>query len=97
MLFVLEDLHWADRQSLDLFDHVAFTVVDTSTKEPVPLVIIGTHRQLPPEERLSRLSARLQREDICRTITLGGSDLTGDAVVEAVHGEVVTWRRMEFP
>lgn len=72
MLFVVEDLHWADRLSLDLFDHVAFTVVDTATKEPVPLVIIGTHRQLPSEERLSRLSARLQREDICRTITLGG-------------------------
>jgi class 3 adenylate cyclase/tetratricopeptide (TPR) repeat protein len=74
MLFVVEDLHWADRLSLDLFDHVAFAVVDAATKEPVPLIIIGTHRQLPAEERLSRLSARLQREDICRTIALGGLD-----------------------
>jgi class 3 adenylate cyclase/tetratricopeptide (TPR) repeat protein len=72
MLFVVEDLHWADRLSLDLFDHVAFTVADTATKEPVPLVIIGTYRQLAAEERLSRLSARLQREEICRSIALGG-------------------------
>lgn len=72
MLFVVEDLHWADRLSLDLLDHVAFTVADTATKEPVPLVIVGTHRPLAPEERLARLATRLQREEVCRTITLSG-------------------------
>ncbi len=72
MVFVVEDLHWADRLSLDLFDHVAFTVSDTATREPVPLVIVGTYRQLPAEERLSRLTARLQREEVCRSITLAG-------------------------
>jgi class 3 adenylate cyclase/tetratricopeptide (TPR) repeat protein len=72
MLFVVEDLHWADRLSLDLLDHVAFTVADTATKEPVPLVIVGTYRPLEPEDRFSRLAARLQREEVCRTITLSG-------------------------
>jgi class 3 adenylate cyclase/tetratricopeptide (TPR) repeat protein len=72
MLFVIEDLHWADRLSLDLLEHVAFTVADTATKEPVPLVIVGTHRPLVPEDRFSRLAARLQREEVCRTITLSG-------------------------
>lgn len=72
MLFVVEDLHWADRLSLDLLDHVAFTVADTATKEPVPLVIVGTHRPLAAEERVSRLAARLQREEVCRTIALSG-------------------------
>jgi class 3 adenylate cyclase/tetratricopeptide (TPR) repeat protein len=72
MLFVIEDLHWADRLSLDLLEHVAFTVADTATKEPVPLVIVGTHRPLAPEDRFSRLAARLQREEVCRTITLSG-------------------------
>jgi class 3 adenylate cyclase/tetratricopeptide (TPR) repeat protein len=74
MLFVIEDLHWADRLSLDLLEHVAFTVIDTAAKEPVPLVIVGTHRPLAPEDRFSRLAARLQREEGCRTITLGGLD-----------------------
>lgn len=74
MLFVIEDLHWADRLSLDLLEHVAFTVADTSTKEPVPLVIVGTYRPLGPEDRFSRLASRLQREEICRTIALAGLD-----------------------
>ena len=74
MLFVIEDLHWADRLSLDLLEHVAFTVTDTAAKEPVPLVIVGTHRPLAPEDRFSRLAARLQREEACRTITLAGLD-----------------------
>ncbi|MFI5373723.1 MAG: AAA family ATPase [Candidatus Rokuibacteriota bacterium] len=72
LLFVIEDLHWADRLSLDLLEHVAFTVADTATREPVPLVIVGTHRPLVPEDRSSRLAARLQREEVCRTITLSG-------------------------
>jgi predicted ATPase len=72
MLLVVEDLHWADRMSLDLFDHVAFTAVDTAAREPVPIVIIGTYRPLAPEERLARLVARLQREDVCRSLSLSG-------------------------
>jgi class 3 adenylate cyclase/tetratricopeptide (TPR) repeat protein len=72
LLFVIEDLHWADRLSLDLLEHVAFTVADTATREPVPLVIVGTHRPLVSEDRLSRLAARLQREEVCRTIALSG-------------------------
>jgi eukaryotic-like serine/threonine-protein kinase len=72
MLMVVEDLHWADRLSLDLFDHVAFTVADSSIRDPVPLVIVGTCRPLAPGERFSRLAARLQREDVCRTVTLEG-------------------------
>lgn len=72
LLFVIEDLHWADRLSLDLLEHVAFTVADTATREPVPLVIVGTHRPLVSADRLSRLAARLQREEVCQTIALSG-------------------------
>jgi len=71
-LLVVDDLHWADRLSLDLFDHLSLTVADLAMSEPVPLLIIGTHRPVSGEERLARLSARLQREDICRTLTLTG-------------------------
>lgn len=72
LLLVVEDLHWADRLSLDLFDHVAFTVADTATRDPVPLVVVGTYRPLAPEERFARLAARLQREEVCRSLTLAG-------------------------
>jgi class 3 adenylate cyclase/tetratricopeptide (TPR) repeat protein len=71
-VFVADDLHWADGLSLDLFDHLAFTAADTAVREPVPLLIIGTHRPVAAAERVARLRARLQREEVCRTVTLAG-------------------------
>src|SRR5215470_5748981 len=84
MLLVVEDLHWADRMSLDLFDHVAFTAADTAAREPVPIVIIGTYRPLVPEERLGRLIARLQREEVCRSLSLDG--LTEGEIHQLIGG-----------
>src|SRR6266481_5099529 len=74
MLLIVEDLHWADRLSLDLFDHLAFTVTDAATREPVPIIVVGTYRPLAAGERFARLAARLQREEVCRSITLAGLD-----------------------
>ena len=84
MLLMVEDLHWADRMSLDLFDHVAFTAADTAAREPVPIVIIGTYRPLVPEERLGRLIARLQREEVCRSLSLDG--LTEGEIHQLIGG-----------
>jgi predicted ATPase len=42
ILFVIDDLHWADRSSLDLFGHLVFTVADTAIRERVSLWIVGT-------------------------------------------------------
>jgi class 3 adenylate cyclase/tetratricopeptide (TPR) repeat protein len=72
LLLVVDDLHWADRLSLDLFDHLALTVAEVATREAVPLVIVGTYRPTEPGDRLARLTARLQREQICRSFTLHG-------------------------
>jgi eukaryotic-like serine/threonine-protein kinase len=72
MVFVVDDLHWADRLSLDLFEHLAFTVTDLAGRDKVPLLIIGSHRPVATTERLARLSARLRREEITRTFTLHG-------------------------
>ena len=72
ILFVIDDLHWADRLSLDLFDHLALAVAEVATREAVPLVIVGTYRPPEPGDRLARLIARLQRERICRSFTLQG-------------------------
>jgi AAA ATPase-like protein len=72
MLLVLDDLHWADRLSLDLFDHLAFTVVDTATREAVPLLVVATYRPVTARDRLARLIGRIRREEICRILTLDG-------------------------
>ena len=74
MLFVLDDLHWADRLSLDLFDHLVFTVADVAAREAVPLLVIGTYRPVKAETRLARLIERIRREEICRVMTLEGLD-----------------------
>lgn len=72
ILMVLDDLQWADRSSLDLLGHLVFSIVDTNIREPIPLLILGTHRPVVPDELLARLIARLQREDICQHLTLNG-------------------------
>jgi class 3 adenylate cyclase/tetratricopeptide (TPR) repeat protein len=70
--FVVDDLHWADPFSLDLFGHLVFTVADTAVREAVPLLMLGTHRAVDPKTRLARLIARFQREAICQTLELSG-------------------------
>lgn len=73
-VLVLDDLHWADRSSLDLFSHLIFAVADTAVRESVPLLILAAHRPVEPEDRLARAIARFQREEICQTLELPGLD-----------------------
>src|SRR5439155_20606153 len=61
LLLIIDDLHWTDRPSLDLLSHIVFAVADASEREPVPLFLIGTYRQVGPDERSARTIARLQR------------------------------------
>jgi class 3 adenylate cyclase/tetratricopeptide (TPR) repeat protein len=84
LLFVVDDLHWADRLSMDLFDHLALAVAEVATREAMPLVIVGTCRPPEPGDRLARLIARLQRERICRSFTLRG--LTEPEIQELIGG-----------
>lgn len=97
MLFVMDDLHWADPSSLDLFGHLVFTVVETAVRESVPLLILGTYRPLEPEARLARLIARFQRESICQTLMLVGLSesnthelVQGLGLVRASHQLIAT-------
>ena len=75
-LLVLDDLHWADGPTLDLFSHLVFSVADTAEHEPVPLCIMATYRPTAATERLGRLLARFQGETICQTLQLAGLDET---------------------
>jgi class 3 adenylate cyclase/DNA-binding CsgD family transcriptional regulator len=72
ILLAVDDLHWADRLSLDLFGHLVFTVADAAMREPLPILIIGTYRPVESEAPLARLIARLQRESICQIFALSG-------------------------
>ena len=72
VLVIIDDVHWADALSLDLFEHLAFAVSDLAARTPVPMLIIGTHRPVAADERLAHLIPRIQREEISRTFTLVG-------------------------
>lgn len=77
-VLVLDDLHWAGRQTLDVLRYVARTV-------PVPrLLIVGTFRDTPDEvdDALSTTLADLRRLDRATRVKLGGLD--PDSVLELV-------------
>jgi predicted ATPase len=41
-MLVVEDLHWADRSTLDLLEHVVFALADAAMRAPVPLIVLCT-------------------------------------------------------
>jgi hypothetical protein len=70
LVVILDDLHWVDQSSLDVFAHLVFTVAGRSAQEPIPLILAGAYRSPEPGSRLARLLLRLQREPLCHTIDL---------------------------
>ena len=88
LLLAVEDLQWADRPSLDLFGHLVFAVADAALRDSVPLLIVGTYRPVEAEDRLARVIARFQREDICQTVELPG--LNEEEVDELIQSLGVT-------
>ena len=78
-VFVLEDLHWADESTLALLNHLANRVAQ------LPVVIIGTYRDLYSENNLAltRTLEELIRLGI-RPLKLGG--LSRDAVARRLRG-----------
>jgi class 3 adenylate cyclase/DNA-binding SARP family transcriptional activator len=64
MVYVLEDLHWADEASLLLLDHLAGHVVE------LPLLIVGTYRDVELDMRpnLARTLDGLVRQRLVRQV-----------------------------
>ncbi len=80
LLLVLDDLHWVDRASLDLFTYLALGIADASVLEPVSFMIIATHRPDVDEPVAGEL-ARIAREGLCRRIDLEGLNTEESAVL----------------
>ena len=71
-VLVVDDLHWADRPSVDLFEHIVFGLAQAARRGRVALMVIGTLRPVEPDDRLSRMLARFQREPDCELLELEG-------------------------
>lgn len=81
LLFVLDDLHWADEPSLLLLEFLAQHISDNR------LMILGAHRdaEVSPEHPLNRTLARLSRQEGFRRQLLEGPD--EDDIGRFVAGE----------
>jgi DNA-binding SARP family transcriptional activator/tetratricopeptide (TPR) repeat protein len=78
-LLVLDDLHWADRPTLQLLRHVL------RAQDDAPLLIVGTCREgeAPPE--LADLLADLRRDRLLTAVALTGLDEDDVAAVIAAQ------------
>ena len=70
VVVLIDDLHWAGRQTLALFRHLARAAAS------VPLLLLATFRDTVAEvpEPLAALLAELRRTDAARRISLSGLD-----------------------
>jgi class 3 adenylate cyclase/tetratricopeptide (TPR) repeat protein len=84
LLLMLDDVHWFDQASLELFGHVVLGIADVAGRHPLHLLIVGSTRPVEPSHRLARLLARFQRDDICETLELSG--LAEGDVTQLVQG-----------
>jgi serine/threonine protein kinase len=92
LLIILEDLHWADRGTLDLLLHVARNM------QGARLLIVGTYRDVEVDRShpLSATLAELRRASNFQRVPLRG--LTVDEVqrmMSAIRGQEATWSRAE--
>lgn len=78
LLLVLDDLHWAQRPTIALLDHLAREAVDA------PLLVIGTFRTTAPDrsDELAQRIAEMHRQEGVRRLDLGGLDT--DAIAEYI-------------
>ncbi len=92
ILLMVEDLHWADRGTLDLLIHVARNLAGAR------LLLVGTYRDIEVDRAhpLSAALAELRRVGEFRRIPLRG--LTVDEVhrmMNIMRGQEVPWSRAE--
>jgi class 3 adenylate cyclase/tetratricopeptide (TPR) repeat protein len=74
LLFVVDDVHWADESTLGALEHLALGAVDEATQRAVPLCLVLVHRDLPAASPAGRVLNRLRREHIAQSIALAGMD-----------------------
>ncbi len=83
LVLVLDDLHWADRATLQLLRHLV------RGPQPAPALFVATYREaeLEPDHPLRELVAGLRREGSLRRLDIGGLGLGEVAeLVEALDG-----------
>jgi DNA-binding SARP family transcriptional activator len=81
VLLVLDDLHWADRPTLQLLRHVL------RSQREAPLLVVGSYREaeVAPGGPLFELLADLRRDGLFERLSLEGLDERGVRALIASH------------
>jgi DNA-binding CsgD family transcriptional regulator/tetratricopeptide (TPR) repeat protein/energy-coupling factor transporter ATP-binding protein EcfA2 len=74
LAILLDDLHWSDLPSLELFAHLVFALKDSGGRDDLPMFIAGAYRPGDVAGRAGKELDRLERDEICRSIELAGLD-----------------------
>lgn len=74
LVFIVDDLHWAEGSTFDAFVHLVLTVCDAASRGAIRLLIIATHRPADSGSMLDRSLKRTRREEIVSSLRLGGLD-----------------------
>jgi class 3 adenylate cyclase/tetratricopeptide (TPR) repeat protein len=82
----LDDLHWADDETLQLLIQLGFALGDEEQRAAAPVLIVLATRPLAPASPRVRLLLRLLREPICSAIDLDGLDLLDTAALMRAEG-----------
>jgi class 3 adenylate cyclase len=71
VVVTVDDLQWADPPSIELLYQLVVEVADAGLSAPARLLLAATMRP-DPQGPVATAVARLQREDICHTLPVGG-------------------------
>jgi hypothetical protein len=77
IVIALEDLHWADSASLDLFEHLALALSARAARTEIKLALVASFRPVEAEHPLGRLLKRVRSEVICEMLPLSGLNQEG--------------------
>lgn len=89
LLFVLDDLQWADRPTQLLLAHLL------ASSEPLPLLVLATYRDTEVPESLRSLFADLRRADRLAVVPLSGLEV-GD-VADLLEGALLAEAPPDWP
>lgn len=70
LLFIIDDLHWAEAGGLNAFLHLVLTLSDSHRDQKLPICAIATTRPPEPASALAQAVARMAREPILRVTHL---------------------------
>jgi tetratricopeptide (TPR) repeat protein len=86
LVLIVDDLHWADSASLDLFEHLALAVTGRASRTGPDLLMIGSLRPPDADHRVTRVVERVAREATCERIALAALNESGVSAVMAGRG-----------